>query len=130
MLQAVKNSTCDFLNFYKYPADMPVAGKYDIPVVKGIRIKHPEKLKVIAFDECHLIPKKERKQYIVHFYIYDYKFERVWTYINKNTEYLKQFKGLSHLTSLNTWICQELCKSGIYGDVTSWHTGGKVMVFL
>ena len=93
MLQAVKNSTCDFLNFYKYPADMPVAGKYEIPVVKGIRIKHPEKLKVIAFDECHLIPQKERKQYIVHFYIYDYKFERVWSYINKNTEYLKQFKG-------------------------------------
>lgn len=94
MLKAVKNYTHDCLNFYKYPEDMPVSGEYEIPVVKGIRLKKTKGLKVIAFDECHLIPPKERKQYIVHFYIYDYKFERVWTYINKNTEFLKQFKAV------------------------------------
>lgn len=94
MMKAVLNGQCDFLNFYKYPADMPTAGEYDIPVVKGIRVKHPEKLKIVAFDEAHLIPQSERKQYIVHFFIYDYKFERIWMYINKNTEYLKQFKGV------------------------------------
>ena len=94
MLKAVQNATHDLLNFYKYPEDMPVVGEYDLPVVKGIRIKHPERVKVVAFSEAHLIPRAQRKQYIVHFFIYDYKFERVWTYINKNTEYLKQFKGV------------------------------------
>lgn len=94
MMKSVVDGKCDFLNFYKYPSDMPVAGKYDIPVFKGIKLKHPEKYSLIAFDESHLIPKSERKKYIVHFFIYDYKFERVWTYLNKNTEYLKQFAAV------------------------------------
>lgn len=91
MMKAVLDGSCDTLNFYKYPADMPTAGEYDIPVIKGIKLKHPEKYQLVAFDECHLIPKSERKRYIVHFFIYDYKFERVWTYLKKNTEFLKQF---------------------------------------
>ena len=94
LLKAVQNAKHDFLNFYKYPVDMPVSGKFDIPVLKGIRIKRASKLQTVAFDECHLIPANERKNYIVHFYIYDYKFERVWTFLNKNTEFLKQFKAV------------------------------------
>lgn len=94
MLKASVNGQFDFLNFYKYPEDMPVAGEYDIPVVKGIRIKHPEKYQLIRFDESHLIPFEERKKYIVHFFIHDYKFERIWTYINKYTEYLQQFAAV------------------------------------
>lgn len=94
MMKAVLNGSCDTLNFYKYPVDMPTAGEYGIPVIKGIKIKHPEKYQLIAFDECHLIPKAERKRYIVHFFIYDYKFERVWTYLKKNTEYLRQFAAV------------------------------------
>lgn len=91
MLKAVLDGSCDFLNFYKYPADMLLAGKYDIPVIKGIKLKHPEKYQLVAFDEVHLIPKNQRKKYIVHFFIYDYKFERIWTFLKKNTEYLRQF---------------------------------------
>lgn len=94
MLKSVQNSEHDFLNFYKYPSDMPLSGEYDMPVVKGIKIKNTKNLKIIAFDECHLIPQAERKEYIVHFYIYDYKFERVWTYIYKHTKFLKQFKAV------------------------------------
>ena len=94
MLKAVINGQFDFLNFFKYPVDMPVTGEYDIPIVKGIKLKHPEKYKLIAFDESHLIPPEERKKYIVHFFIYDYKFERVWTYIYKYTEYLQQFAAV------------------------------------
>ena len=91
MMKSIVDGTCDFLNFYKYPADMPTTGKYDIPVFKGIKLKHPEKYQLVAFDEAHLIPQSQRKKYIVHFYVYDYKFERVWTYLKKNTEWLKQF---------------------------------------
>ena len=94
MMKAVLDGTCDTLNFYKYPEDMPLAGKYDIPVLRPIRIKHPERYQLIAFDECHLIPPKDRKKYIVHFFIYDYKFERVWTYVKKYTEYLRQFAAV------------------------------------
>lgn len=95
MLKSILDRTYDVHNFYKYPSDMPISGRYDMPVVKGIIIKHPERgLKTVAFDECHLIPKNQRKNYIVHFFIYDYKFERIWTYINKYTDYLKQFKGV------------------------------------
>lgn len=94
MLKQVLNGKFDALNFYKYPIDMPISGEYDLPVVKGIRIKHPEKIKLVSFDESHLIPPEERKQYTVHFFIYDYKFERVWTYIYKYTKYLLQFKAV------------------------------------
>lgn len=94
MLKAVQNATHDFLNFYKYPADMPIAGRYDIPVIKGIKIKPDAKLKTVAFDEAHLIPTEQRKNYIIHFYIYDYKFERVWSFLNKNIAFLKQFKAV------------------------------------
>lgn len=93
-MKSVLNAQCDFLNFYKYPADMPISGQYDIPVIKGIKLKHPERYQLIAFDECHLIPQKDRKKYIVHFFIYDYKFERVWTYLKKYTEWLKQFAAV------------------------------------
>lgn len=94
MMKAVADGTRDTLNFYKYPEDMPVAGKYDIPMLRPIKIKHPEKYQLIAFDEAHLIPEKDRKKYIVHFFIYDYKFERVFTYLKKNTEYLRQFAAV------------------------------------
>lgn len=94
MMKSILNGKCDFLNFYKYPLDMPITGEYDLPVVKGIKLKHPERYKIIAFDECHLIPQSERKKYIVHFYIYDYKFERVWTYLYKYTKYLRQFAAV------------------------------------
>lgn len=70
MLKVVLDGTCDTLNFYKYPVDMPLAGEYGIPVIRAIRIKHPEKYQLVAFDECHLIPQGQRKRYIVHFYIY------------------------------------------------------------
>lgn len=94
MLKAVQNASHDVLNFYKYPSDMPLAGDFDIPVIKGIKLKHPERYQLVAFDECHLIPTEQRKKYIVHFFIYDYKFERVWTFLNKNTEYLRQFAAV------------------------------------
>ncbi len=93
MLKSVLDGTHDIHNFYKYPADMLVYGKYDMPVIKGIKFKG-KRLKTVAFDECHLISKSQRKQYIVHFFIYDYKFERIWTYINKYTDFLKQFKAV------------------------------------
>lgn len=38
-------------NFLK-TSDMELTGPYGIPVVKGIRMKHPEKLNMLGFNYC------------------------------------------------------------------------------
>lgn len=86
----------DFINYFKTPEPgeyMPVEGKYDMPKLKGIRLKHPEKpLKIVGFNEAYKIPVKQRKNYIVEFFLADYLFERVWSRLEVTTEFLKQFK--------------------------------------
>lgn len=86
----------DFINYFKTPApgdDMVCEGKYDMPKLKGIKLKHPEKsLKVIGFNEAYKIPIEQRKHWIVEFFLADYLFERVWTRLEAVTEFLKDFK--------------------------------------
>ena len=84
----------DFLNFLKTPLDMKVEGKYDMPVIKGVILKRPEKLKFVELNEAHNIPKSQRKEYVVEFFLADYLFERVWSRLKPMTEFLKQFKAV------------------------------------
>lgn len=82
----------DFQNYLKTLGDMQFEGVYDTPVMKGIRLKHPESLKFIGFNYCGTTPKEKRKDLSVHFFLADYLFERCWTDPNKNADLLRQFK--------------------------------------
>lgn len=86
----------DFINYFKTPQPgngMECEGKYDMPKLKGIKFKNPnKKLRIVGFNEAYKIPKEERKKYIVEFFLADYLFERVWTRLEPVTKFLKDFK--------------------------------------
>ena len=64
------------------------AGKYDFPLLKGTSSIATQ---AIPFDK---VSKTTNKNQWVHFYIDDYRFERLWTNPNKYLNVLKKFKGV------------------------------------
>lgn len=84
----------DVNNFIKLNPMLETVGKYDIPVLKGIRMKDNVTVDFIGLNEAHTVPKSKRSEKIVHHFLADYLFERVWSRLEDNTEYLKQFKAV------------------------------------
>lgn len=102
--------TIDFENFKKTPDEMLFSYKHEIPVIKGIKLKHPEKLDFIGFNYCASIAKEQRKNKSVHFFVYDYLFDRCWNRVEENTKLLQQFKfvmtpDFSQYTDMSSTFC-------------------------
>lgn len=85
----------DFNNFLLTPLDMPMEGKYSMPVINGMVMKNfkaPENF--VEFHSATKVPIEKRKDTVVHFFTPDFLFERVWYHPNKNLEFLRQFKAV------------------------------------
>ena len=85
----------DFNNFLLTPLDMPMEGKYHMPMIKGMVMKNfkaPENF--VEFHSATKVPMEKRKDTVVHFFTPDFLFERVWYHPNKNLEFLRQFKAV------------------------------------
>lgn len=68
------------------------AGRYDFPKVKGIRIRDLDSIDMIGFNYATQ-PNLEKNQYI-HFYLGDYKIEKVWKLPDKYLKILSRFRGI------------------------------------
>lgn len=84
----------DFLHYLK-TGGMELVGKYDIPKVKGIKLKHLNKADVLGFNYCtnkENLTSNSKKW--VHFFLPDAYIERVWD----NPEYygpvFNQYSGI------------------------------------
>lgn len=101
----------DFLNFKKTPEDMEFTSENEFPVIKGILLKHPEKLDFIGFNYCGSTPQETRSKKSVHFFVYDYLFERCWNQPTNNLKLLQQFKfvmspDFSEYTDMSKTFCK------------------------
>lgn len=81
--------TYKFENFDK--DDFPGAGMYDIPMVSGTR-EIPSVTEWIDFD--HVLREKEPQGKGVHFFIHDYKFQRIWQQPERYLKPLGRFEWL------------------------------------
>ena len=102
--------TIDFENFKKTPSEMEFTEEHEMPIIKGIILKHPEKLDFVGFNYCGSLPQEVRKKKSVHFFVFDYLFERCWNQPNKNLALLKQYKfvmspDFSEYTDMSSTFC-------------------------
>lgn len=84
----------DFLNYLK-TGDMALVGDYDIPKVKGVKLKNLSKANLIGFNYA-TNPKcmTERSGDIVHFFLPDVLIERVWDNLNYYQGVFNQYKAI------------------------------------
>ena len=75
---------------YSLFQDMPMIGKYSMPIVKPIN--NASILNLLQFNYAKTC--QNPNQYHLSFYIDDYQFERIWNEPVKSLFLLKKFKGL------------------------------------
>lgn len=70
-------------------------GKWQIPIISkpDIDLSVNEDLRLIGFDKVKT-DKDEHYDRIVHFFLYDYKFEDIWTNPDKYVNLLKRYKAV------------------------------------
>ena len=88
----VKNEP-DFLNFLKV-RNMELKGEYGFPKIKGIKLNHPEDVKLLGFNYATNPNTKDKDQQWVHFFLPDYRFQQVWNNPQKYIELFKQYRGI------------------------------------
>lgn len=83
--------TSPFLLRNQFPGE----GKLQIPVVPKFQIYNDDfdDLRFIGFDRTNLENSKHRDR-MVHFFLYDYKFERVWKTPEADLEKLRQYRAV------------------------------------
>lgn len=85
----------DFENFLKIGEDWELVGKYNIPKLRGIRVKNPDKFQpnLVELRYAHRVIEPKRKNTFVHCFLDDFLINRVWSQAEKNMKFLKTFKG-------------------------------------
>lgn len=84
----------DFLNYLK-TGDMEFTGKYDIPVVKGIKFKSLNKVHLLGFN--YATNPKNMEEYgdsMIHFFLPDGNLERIWNRPDDYIPILNQYKAI------------------------------------
>lgn len=81
----------DFQHFLK-STELDVT-ENGVPILKGITMKKG-KLDLLPFNYAMSCPKEQRKEKTVHFFLADYLFERCWNQLDRQAEFLKQFKAV------------------------------------
>lgn len=84
----------DFLNYMK-TGDMEMTGEYDIPVIRGLKIKDLGSVDLLGFNYA-TNPKtmQERENSMVHFFLPDSNIERVWNRPDDYIPVFNMYKGL------------------------------------
>lgn len=83
----------DFLNFLKVRG-MELQGEFGFPKIKGMRLKHPEDVKLLGFNYATNPSTKDKDKLWVHFYLPDYRFQQVWNNPQKYIATFRQYRGI------------------------------------
>lgn len=83
----------DFLNYQKIE-DMELTGEYGFPKIRGIRLKHPEKVRLLGFNYATNPKTADKDKQWVHFYLPDYRFQQVWNNPQKYISCFRQYRGI------------------------------------
>lgn len=83
----------DFLNYLKIQ-DMELLGPYGFPRVKGVRLRHPEDVKLLGFNYATNKKTEDKDKQWVHFFLPDYRFQQVWNHPENYIECFGQYKGI------------------------------------
>lgn len=83
----------DFLNYLKI-RDMKLLGPYGFPKVKGVRLKHPDDVKLLGFNYATNPKTKDKEKKWVHFFLPDYRFQQVWNNPARYIDTFRQYKGI------------------------------------
>lgn len=83
----------DFLNYLKIQ-NMELLGPYGFPKVKGVRLRHPEDVRLLGFNYATNKKTEDKDKQWVHFFLPDYRFQQVWNHPENYIECFKQYKGI------------------------------------
>ena len=83
----------DFLNYLKIK-DMTLLGDYGFPQVRGVRLRHPEDVRLLGFNYATNPKTTDKEKQWVHFFLPDYRFQQVWNNPAKYIDCFKQYKGI------------------------------------
>ena len=84
----------DFLHYLK-TGDMELEGKYDIPSLKGIKLKNLDNAGLIGFNYAtNPVNMQTRGNEFVHFFLPDSNLERVWNNLDYYEAVLRQYKAI------------------------------------
>lgn len=83
----------DFLNYRKIQ-NMKLVGEYGFPKMQGVRLKHPEDVKLLGFNYATNPKTKDKDKQWVHFFLPDYRFQQVWNNPQNYIACFKQYKGI------------------------------------
>ena len=84
----------DFLNYLKIE-DMELTGKYGFPKVKGVRLRHPDDIKLLGFNYATNKKTENKEGQWVHFFLPDYRFQQVWNNPQRYIDCFRQYKGIT-----------------------------------
>lgn len=84
----------DFLNYLK-TGDMDFTGMYDVPTVKGLKLKNLNKAELLGFNYAtNPQNMKEHGNSMIHFFLPDSNIERVWNRPDDYIPVFNQYKAL------------------------------------
>lgn len=84
----------DFLHYLK-TGDMELEGKYDIPSLKGIKLKNLDNVGLIGFNYVtNPVNMQTRGDEFVYFFLPDSNLERVWNNLDYYEAVLRQYKAI------------------------------------
>ena len=64
--------------------------EFEIPQMLPVHIEDLKDTPIQSFD--YVLREKNPENLGVHFFMWDYKFERIWNYPDRYTDFLKKFK--------------------------------------
>lgn len=83
----------DFLHFKKtLGLPFEFCGEYDIPCLRGIRIKDLDSIDMIGFN--YATQKNIDKSLYIHFFLGDYKIEKFWKLPDRYLSILSKYRGI------------------------------------
>lgn len=84
----------DFLNYLK-TGDMEVVGQYEIPTMKGVKLKTLNKVDLVGFNYCtNPETMRTKGDSMVHFFLPDSNLERVWNRPDDYIPILNSYKAI------------------------------------
>lgn len=83
----------DFLNFQKQ-IGLERVNKYGFHKVKGVRLKHPEDIRLLGFNYATNKKVQDKDKQWVHFFLPDYRFQQVWNHPENYIDLFRQYKGI------------------------------------
>ena len=73
---------------------MAFTGPFDFPRIKGIRLKHPNNVRLLGFNYATNQKTVDKDKLWVHFFLPDYRFQQVWNSPQRYINVFKRYRGI------------------------------------